>query len=36
MMQQMGLLPKANGFGFKALVLADVMAGKAMKVLQRH
>ena len=36
MMQQMGLLPRTNGLGFKALVLADVMAGKAMKVLQRH
>lgn len=36
LMEQMGLVPKANGLGFKALVLADVMAGKAMKVLQRH
>ncbi len=36
LMQQMGLLPKANGLGFKALVMADVMAVKAMKVLQRH
>jgi steroid delta-isomerase-like uncharacterized protein len=36
MMQQMGLLPKSTGVGFKALVMADVMAGKAMKVLQRH
>jgi steroid delta-isomerase-like uncharacterized protein len=36
LMQQMGLLPKATGLAFKALVLADVMAGKAMKVLQRH
>lgn len=36
MMQQMGLLPKATSLGFKALVMADVMAGKAMKVLQRH
>lgn len=36
LMQQMGMLPKATGIGFKALVLADVMAGKAMKVLQRH
>lgn len=36
LMQQMGMLPKATSLGFKALVLADVMAGKAMKVLQRH
>ena len=35
-MEQMGMVPKANGLAFKALVLADVMAGKAMKVLQRH
>jgi hypothetical protein len=35
-MEQMGMVPKATGFAFKALVLADVMAGKAMKVLQRH
>lgn len=33
---QMGMLPKATSLGFKALVLADVFAGKAMKVLQRH
>jgi steroid delta-isomerase-like uncharacterized protein len=36
LMVQMGMLPKATSLGFKALVLADVMAGKAMKVLQRH
>jgi steroid delta-isomerase-like uncharacterized protein len=36
LMHQMGLLPAATSLGFKALVLADVMAGKAMKVLQRH
>ena len=36
LMHQMGLLPKSTGLAFKALVLADVMAGKAMKVLQRH
>jgi steroid delta-isomerase-like uncharacterized protein len=36
LMHQMGLVPKANGLPFKALVLADVVAGKAMKVLQRH
>jgi steroid delta-isomerase-like uncharacterized protein len=36
MMHQMGLLPKTTSLGFKAIVLADVMAGKAMKVLQRH
>ncbi len=36
MMQQMGLLPKATGVGFKALVMADVFAGKARKALQRH
>ena len=36
LMQQMGLLPKATGLAFKALVLADVVAGKATKILQRH
>jgi steroid delta-isomerase-like uncharacterized protein len=36
LMHQMGMLPAATSLGFKALVLADVMAGKAMKVLQRH
>lgn len=36
MMQQLGLLPKATGLGFKAIVMADVMAGRARKVLQRH
>ena len=36
LMQQMGLLPKANGLAFKARVLADVVAGKATKILQRH
>lgn len=36
LMQQMGMLPKSTGLAFKALVLADVMAGKATKVLQRH
>lgn len=36
LMQQMGLLPKATGLAFKALVMAEVIAGKATKVLQRH
>jgi hypothetical protein len=36
MMQQLGLLPKSTGIGFKAIVMADVVAGKARKVLQRH
>ena len=36
MMQQLGLLPKSTGIGFKAIVLADVVAGKARKALQRH
>ena len=36
MMQQMGLLPKSTGVGFKALVMADVVAAKARKALQRH
>jgi steroid delta-isomerase-like uncharacterized protein len=36
LMEQMGMVPRANGFAFKALVLADVMAGRAKKVLQRH
>ena len=36
MMQMLGLLPKSTGLGFKAIVMADVMAGKAMKVLQRQ
>jgi steroid delta-isomerase-like uncharacterized protein len=36
LMAQLGMVPKATGIAFKALVLADVMAGKAMKVLQRH
>ena len=36
MMQQLGLLPKSTGLGFKAIVMADVVALKARKVLQRH
>jgi steroid delta-isomerase-like uncharacterized protein len=36
MMQQLGLLPRSTGLGFKAIVMADVMAGRARKVLQRH
>ena len=36
MMQQLGLLPKSTGLGFKAIVMADVVAVKARKVLQRH
>lgn len=36
MMQQMGLLPRSTGVGFKALVMADVVAGRARKALQRH
>jgi steroid delta-isomerase-like uncharacterized protein len=36
LMEQMGMVPKANGLVFKAIVLADVMAGRAIKVLQRH
>lgn len=35
-MQQTGLLPKADGMGFKAVVMADVLAGKARKVLHRQ
>lgn len=34
-MQQLGLLPKSNGLGFKAVVMADVFAGKALKALHR-
>jgi steroid delta-isomerase-like uncharacterized protein len=34
-MQQVGLLPKSNGMGFKAVVMADLLAGKARKVLHR-
>jgi len=30
-MQQLGLLPKTDGFGFKALVAARLLAGKATK-----
>lgn len=33
MMQQLGLLPETSGIGFKAVVLADVLAGKAKKIL---
>lgn len=36
LMEQLGMVPKATGLAFKALVLADVMAGKARKALQRH
>jgi steroid delta-isomerase-like uncharacterized protein len=36
LMEQMGMVPKATGIAFKAIVLADVMAGRARKVLQRH
>lgn len=40
MMQQMGLLPRSTGMAFKAIVLADVLADavadRARKVLQRH
>jgi hypothetical protein len=36
LMEQLGMLPKATGLAFKAIVLADVMAGRAMKALQRH
>ncbi|MGN6575680.1 MAG: ester cyclase [Nocardioides sp.] len=36
LMQQMGMVPKATGIAFKAIVLADVMAGRARKALQRH
>jgi hypothetical protein len=28
-MQQLGALPRTDGIGFKALVMLDVMAGKA-------
>jgi hypothetical protein len=34
-MQQNGLLPKSDGMGFKAVVMADVLAGKAKKALGR-
>ena len=33
MMQQLGLLPETKGLGFKAVVLADFLAGKAKKAL---
>ena len=33
MMQQLGFLPETTGLGFKAVVLADILAGKAKKVL---
>ncbi|MFM6849749.1 MAG: ester cyclase [Terrabacter sp.] len=36
MMQQLGMLPKSTGIGFKAIVMADVAAARARKVLQRH
>jgi len=36
LMEQLGMVPKATGLVFKAIVLADVMAGRARKVLQRH
>jgi steroid delta-isomerase-like uncharacterized protein len=29
LLQQLGALPKSDGLGFKALVMADIMAGKA-------
>lgn len=32
-MQQLGLLPESTGLGFKAVVLADLIAGKAKKAL---
>ena len=35
-MQQIGLLPRSDGMGFKAVVMADVLAGKARKVLHRQ
>ena len=35
-MQQTGLLPRSDGMGFKAVVMADVLAGKARKVLARQ
>jgi steroid delta-isomerase-like uncharacterized protein len=35
-MQQTGLLPRTDGMGFKAVVMADVLAGKARKVLARQ
>jgi steroid delta-isomerase-like uncharacterized protein len=35
-MQQLGLLPRSTGLGFKAIVMADVMATKARQVLQRQ
>jgi hypothetical protein len=34
-LQQNGLLPRSDGVGFKAVVMADLLAGKAMKVLHR-
>jgi steroid delta-isomerase-like uncharacterized protein len=41
-LQQLGLLPKSDGLGFKALVMADVLvgrgqdlAGRAMKAIRR-
>lgn len=33
MMQQLGLLPQTSGLGFKAVVLADILAGKTKKAL---
>jgi steroid delta-isomerase-like uncharacterized protein len=34
-MQQIGLLPRSDGVGFKAVVMADVLAVKAKKALRR-
>jgi steroid delta-isomerase-like uncharacterized protein len=33
MMQQLGFLPESTGIGFKAIMLADYLAGRAKKVL---
>jgi steroid delta-isomerase-like uncharacterized protein len=35
-LQQIGLMPRSDGMGFKAVVMADVLAGKARKVLHRQ
>ncbi len=35
MLQQLGMLPKTSGLPFKALVMADVMAGKAVQAIRR-
>lgn len=35
LMQQLGALPKSDGFGFKAVAVVNVMLGRAFKALHR-